>query len=231
MSAGWPKAVWNVRQTEHREAAALARAAGVPTVVGQLLLQRGVGTPRAARAFLNPSPSQLFDPFLLTGMRAAVDRVTLAATAGRRRWSSATTTWTASPPRPAHAGAGAVRPVRCDGRNARPPARRLRDHARPCGAGARRGRRPDHHRGQRHLRVRRPPNGRATWGSASSSHGPPQFRRRASARGRGHQSAARSRRAPRGRPLRRGGGLQAGLRAQRHPQRSGHGGLWARCRT
>ncbi|HOH50560.1 MAG TPA: single-stranded-DNA-specific exonuclease RecJ [Candidatus Hydrogenedentes bacterium] len=84
MSAGWPKAVWNLRQTEYREAAALARAAGVPPVVGQLLLQRGVSTPEAARAFLNPSPSQLFDPFLLTGMRAAVDRVTLARDRGEK---------------------------------------------------------------------------------------------------------------------------------------------------
>lgn len=84
MKREFPQPVWRVAEAERRATAGLARAAGVPPVVAQLLLQRGVSTPEEARLFLNPSLSQLFDPFLMTDMQKAVDRITLARGRGER---------------------------------------------------------------------------------------------------------------------------------------------------
>ena len=63
---------------------AIARALGVPPVVARLLCQRGCDDPTTARRFLAPDLSHLHDPFLLTDMRPAVDRL-LAAVARRER--------------------------------------------------------------------------------------------------------------------------------------------------
>ncbi len=84
MTAAFPAPVWRVAETERRATSELARAAGVPPVVAQLLLQRGIRSPEEARLFLNPSLAQLCDPFLLTDMRRAVDRITLARERGER---------------------------------------------------------------------------------------------------------------------------------------------------
>ena len=63
---------------------AIAAAIGVPPVIATLLCQRGFDDPDAARLFLDPQISQLHDPFLLTGMREAIDRL-LVAIARRER--------------------------------------------------------------------------------------------------------------------------------------------------
>jgi single-stranded-DNA-specific exonuclease len=57
------------------EAAALGAAAHLPPVLAELLLARGVTSAREAHAFLNPDSADLHDPFLMLGMRAAVDRL------------------------------------------------------------------------------------------------------------------------------------------------------------
>lgn len=63
---------------------ALAADLGVSPVLAQLLLLRGLESPEAARAFLTPSLNQLSDPFLLTGMDVAVERITRARDGGER---------------------------------------------------------------------------------------------------------------------------------------------------
>ena len=63
---------------------ALATALGVPPVVARLLCLRGLDTPEAAARFLSPSVAHLHDPFLLTDLPAAVDRL-LAAIARKER--------------------------------------------------------------------------------------------------------------------------------------------------
>ena len=63
---------------------AAVAALGVPPVIARLLCQRGLDEPDAARRFLAPSLSQLHDPFLLAGMRPAVDRL-LGAIARREQ--------------------------------------------------------------------------------------------------------------------------------------------------
>jgi single-stranded-DNA-specific exonuclease len=56
----------------------LAAALSVPPVIAQLLTQRGFVDAEAADRFLNPQLSHLHDPWLMTDMRPAVDRIRLA---------------------------------------------------------------------------------------------------------------------------------------------------------
>jgi single-stranded-DNA-specific exonuclease len=57
------------------EAAALAKAARLPSVLAELMLARGIATAAQACDFLNPALAQLHDPFLMLGMAAAVERL------------------------------------------------------------------------------------------------------------------------------------------------------------
>jgi single-stranded-DNA-specific exonuclease len=54
---------------------ALAKAARLPQVLAELLVARGVTQPAEAFAFLNPEVAHLHDPFLMLGMKAAVERL------------------------------------------------------------------------------------------------------------------------------------------------------------
>lgn len=79
---------WNLREVEPAAVRALAEAISsldcVPksqhlnVIVAKLLLLRGIATPEAAAAFLSPSINQLHSPLLMTGMKAAVERLEAA---------------------------------------------------------------------------------------------------------------------------------------------------------
>ncbi len=56
-------------------AAALAHAAGLPTIVAELLLVRGIRTAKEAERFLHPSLEDLLDPYSMRGMSSAVARL------------------------------------------------------------------------------------------------------------------------------------------------------------
>jgi len=71
----YPTQRWVVAPAHREEAAALAASGHLPPVLAELLLARGINNAREAHAFLNPDPAHLHDPFLMLGMRAAVDRV------------------------------------------------------------------------------------------------------------------------------------------------------------
>jgi single-stranded-DNA-specific exonuclease len=58
--------------------AALAKSAGLSPTVARLLVLRGIVEEGAARAFLKPELSQLHSPFLMTGMKAGVERLVAA---------------------------------------------------------------------------------------------------------------------------------------------------------
>ncbi|MGD9644065.1 MAG: single-stranded-DNA-specific exonuclease RecJ [Pirellulales bacterium] len=75
---------WRHRPHDAAAVAHLQAAAGVPAVVAQLLLCRGVCQGDDARTFLDPKLTALRDPELLPGMAAAVERIT-AAIAARER--------------------------------------------------------------------------------------------------------------------------------------------------
>jgi len=56
----------------------LAESLGVSSLFAELLLRRGIDTVEAARAFLSPSKDMITDSFELSGIKDAVDRITLA---------------------------------------------------------------------------------------------------------------------------------------------------------
>ena len=64
---------WNLHPQRPAEAAALAAELGVAPVLGQILLNRGLGDPAEARRFLRPDLNALLDPSLLPDMGRAVD--------------------------------------------------------------------------------------------------------------------------------------------------------------
>ena len=76
--------VWEDVPADDALVAATAAALQIPAVVARLLCQRGLHDPIVAREFLQPTLSQLHDPFLLLGMREAVDRL-LGAVARQER--------------------------------------------------------------------------------------------------------------------------------------------------
>jgi len=61
-----------------------ARELGVPPIIAALLIARGHDTKDKADAFLSPSLEHLHDPFLLKGMREAVDRIQKAVRDGEK---------------------------------------------------------------------------------------------------------------------------------------------------
>lgn len=76
--------IWEPTPCDAAVAEALARALDLEPMTARLLVMRGVTTPEAAERFLAPSLDHLHDPFLLAGMREAVERLE-AAIARRER--------------------------------------------------------------------------------------------------------------------------------------------------
>jgi single-stranded-DNA-specific exonuclease len=75
---------WRIHRHDSDRIAALQSAAGIPAVVAQLLICRGVTDPTVARDFLDPKLSALRDPNLLPGCQEAAQRIHAALAAGRR---------------------------------------------------------------------------------------------------------------------------------------------------
>ncbi|MCD7970526.1 MAG: single-stranded-DNA-specific exonuclease RecJ [Alistipes sp.] len=65
-------------------AATLASALDIPPVLGNLLVQRGIGTVEEAERFFNPRLEDLHDPFLMKDMDKAVERIRKALTQGEK---------------------------------------------------------------------------------------------------------------------------------------------------
>jgi single-stranded-DNA-specific exonuclease len=75
---------WRIRPHDPDRIVALERAAGIPAVLAQLLVSRGISNPDTARQFLDPKLSTLRDPDLLPGCTAAASLLHEAIRAGRR---------------------------------------------------------------------------------------------------------------------------------------------------
>lgn len=79
---------WNLKPTQPEKVQALADGiAALPflssnvvlrNTLAKLLVQRGIDSPESALPFLSPSLSHLHSPYLMTGMKAAVDRLDAA---------------------------------------------------------------------------------------------------------------------------------------------------------
>ena len=67
--------IWEDVPCDSSHVRASAEALQVPDVIARLLCQRGLSDVEAARRFLSPDLGQLHDPFELTDMRVAVDRL------------------------------------------------------------------------------------------------------------------------------------------------------------
>jgi len=75
---------WRIHPHDPARIAALQHAAGIPAVVAELLVCRGVTDPLAVRDFLDPKLSALRDPALLPGCKAAAERIFEAVSAKRK---------------------------------------------------------------------------------------------------------------------------------------------------
>jgi single-stranded-DNA-specific exonuclease len=74
---------WRIQPHDPDRIAALARSAGIPAVVAQLLICRGITDPDAARVFLAPKLTALRDPEILPGCADAARKIHAAI--GRRK--------------------------------------------------------------------------------------------------------------------------------------------------
>jgi single-stranded-DNA-specific exonuclease len=70
--------LWEPLACDEDTARALARDVDVSEATARLLVIRGFGDPEAARRFLTPTLDHLHDPFGLSGMREAVERIQAA---------------------------------------------------------------------------------------------------------------------------------------------------------
>lgn len=66
---------WTIQKHDADAVNRLATELNVKPLVAALLISRGHNTSEKAFQFLNPSPEHLHEPFLLKGMREAVDRI------------------------------------------------------------------------------------------------------------------------------------------------------------
>jgi single-stranded-DNA-specific exonuclease len=68
-------ALWQIKPADSAATTLLAIHLACPSAIAQILASRGIDTPAAADAFLNPNIDQLHDPADLLGMAAAVTRI------------------------------------------------------------------------------------------------------------------------------------------------------------
>ena len=73
---------WHLRQADPHDIERLTREAGLSPVIARLLVARGISTPEQAQEFLAPSLAHLHDPYLMAGLRTAVERLRAAIERG-----------------------------------------------------------------------------------------------------------------------------------------------------
>lgn len=75
---------WTIKKHDHHEVKLLASEMKVSPIVAALLISRGYETPEKAHRFLNPSFDDLHEPYLLKGMKMAVERILKAVESGEK---------------------------------------------------------------------------------------------------------------------------------------------------
>jgi single-stranded-DNA-specific exonuclease len=73
---------WVLRSADSQNVQRLAQEIGLPVSLARLLTVRGIQTAEEAEKFLSPSLQDLHSPYLMTGLRAAVDRLRAAIERG-----------------------------------------------------------------------------------------------------------------------------------------------------
>src|SRR5262245_55651062 len=66
---------WVIQKHDADKVNALSAELNVAPIVAALLIARGYGDAEKANEFLNPSTEHLHDPYLLKGMKEAVERI------------------------------------------------------------------------------------------------------------------------------------------------------------
>lgn len=69
---------WRITTHDQSEIDSLRQAAGLPSIVAQLLIGRGVHDPQAVKSFLDPKLTQLRDPEQLPGIQQATSLISAA---------------------------------------------------------------------------------------------------------------------------------------------------------
>ena len=75
LAARMQKKQWHILPAEGSSSAALASELKVPTILAQLLINRGVKNANDARSFLYPKLNELIEPEKMPGIKPAVDRI------------------------------------------------------------------------------------------------------------------------------------------------------------
>ena len=78
--------IWEPRTLDIEKSSRLSVRLGISQLVAQLLINRGIETEDAARAYLYPTLDQLHSPFLLYSMEKVVDRIRSAIKRGEQIW-------------------------------------------------------------------------------------------------------------------------------------------------
>ena len=73
---------WIIRNADSQEVQRLALESNLPPSLARLLVVRGIVSAEQAQKFLSPSLQDLHDPYLMTGLRAAVERLRAAIERG-----------------------------------------------------------------------------------------------------------------------------------------------------
>lgn len=66
---------WDIRQADSERQKVLSHALDISPIIAQLLINRGIIDSDSARAFLQSTISELYDPFLMKGIKEAVYRI------------------------------------------------------------------------------------------------------------------------------------------------------------
>lgn len=73
-----PKSRWKAAEIDDEKSLHLARQLDIHPIIAKMLLHRGIDRVEEAKRFINPKLSDLHDPYLLDGMKEAVDRIQIA---------------------------------------------------------------------------------------------------------------------------------------------------------
>jgi single-stranded-DNA-specific exonuclease len=73
---------WNLPETDPIAAAGLAQSAGLPLLIAELLVERGVRNTEETERFLHPKIDDLLDPYTMRGMTEAIVRIQAALKRG-----------------------------------------------------------------------------------------------------------------------------------------------------
>jgi len=82
VNSGKTALAWSCASCDRTAVRSLARELDIPPLVAQLLIIRGAATPELGHQFLNPSADHLCDPFELSGIGEAVERIRRARDLG-----------------------------------------------------------------------------------------------------------------------------------------------------